>query len=183
MRDGIPLRVVVIGSVVAAVVMVVGTVAYFSWMRGRVLQDAPLVGRTVISRPRVVPSPPLPAFAPGEDYALDVGQAATLLVPGALADLAFDAPFARLRLSQPEGDRWLNADLIVQPYVAGGHLALKVLSGKVGDVSVSSVAGEWARGKIERVLAHQLASRNLPPLAEAKVEESGLHLRFAPKVQ
>jgi hypothetical protein len=202
MREGIPLRVVVIGSVIAAIAVVGGTLGYFAWLRAHMLQDAPLAlaPRSVV--PRFLDEACTAvdeARGKGKEAVLDAGTFEAILFPGrggALrGEVTLDPPFARLRISQAEGDRWLNAELIVAPYALPpgaaaplGGLGFRVLSGHVGDVSIGNVAGEWARGKIERRLAADLASNPraawvFAGVTDARVEARGLVLRFAPRVQ
>src|SRR5439155_25682762 len=136
MREGIPLRVVVIGSVVLALAVIGGSIAYFFWLRAHILQDRPM---NVVSIDHA-DDKELIALVDALRAARAGGGVVTLredefnwLLFGSgrfhfatgerikyRARISFAPPFVRLLFSEPEGERWLNADLIAQPYAADG---------------------------------------------------------------
>lgn len=204
MRDGLPLWLVAIGAVVLLAAAALGITLYWRALEASILSDA---------RIAVVEVGPDAAALEAASRAADAARAATPTAAAAevvldeaaanraifhewLADPERDARLTlepnvmRLRLAQRVRGRWLNAELLLAPYAGvdregspGSGLAFKILSGKVGEISISSVSGEWVRVKIERQLAHDLRQNPrtaalFDSLLDARVTPAGLVLRF-----
>ncbi len=193
MRDSISMRQAIIGAAAILAALAVGLAVYWRSLAAGVLADAPIevaeVAPDAAALEAAAGALAAARTARGEAV-LDEAAANRALFAEWLADperqvrLVLDPPFARLKLAQRAEGRWLNADLIVAPHAgAEGGLAFRVLSGRVGDVSISKTSGEWVRVRIERQLAADLA-RNprtaelFRGLAVVRVTAAGLALKY-----
>lgn len=189
------------GLLVAAAVLVVGAVAvygYYRWLVGSILEDAPLAFEA--------PAPPAgdrlhrledrlaAARAGGVAATLDQDELNALLFAevaasdGRAVRLDLLGPgTVRLRSTQRDtrSGRYLNADLtgtmgLLPPE---GKLGFVFREGRVGGVSLAGTAGQWARAKIERQLAHEIATnertgRALNGLADVRISSGRVEFRF-----
>ncbi len=151
---------------------------YYRHLASQLLEDRPLAIET---------GPPGDVRAARSGAELRIGEAdlGRLLFAGRMARVRLAEPYARIAFSQrDEGSgRWLNAELLVAFHAAPEGLGVRVLSGRVGGVSISGTEGEWVRTKIERQLSWEL-SRNERARAlfagarEIRVEADALVARF-----
>jgi hypothetical protein len=152
-------RTAVLVFLAAIAAAAIATVLYHRSLARALLEDRPLAIETV--RPG-----PVEAARRGAELRLSEEDLNRLLFSNLRARLALAEPYARLGLSQRDAEtgRWLNAELLVAIHLAPEGIAMRVLSGRVGKVSVSGADKEWVRGRIERQLAFEIA--RLPRIRE-----------------
>lgn len=193
---GVPLRFVVAGALALAVGTPLGAWLYHRHLQEGLYADAPAevaevgadAGSLAEATARVAA-----ARGAGEEVSLAEDELNRLLFHEVLVDpdrairVALEEPLLRVTFCQPAADgRFLAGELWVQPYPSDEGLGLHVRSGSVGRVSISSTEGEWARERIERQLAHDIASHPrteglFEGLAEVRVRAASVILRFAPR--
>jgi hypothetical protein len=190
----VPLAWALAGAALLAVGTVGGGYAYLRSLGRGIYQDAPIavdeVRRDEAALGAVVERVAA-AQRTGGEAALSELDWNRFLGDEVLADPArairfeLAPPFLRLRLAQrdPDGGRYLNAALLVQLYPASDGLGLAVRAGQVGEVSIDSTRGEWARTRIERQLAAELLGNPrvgplLDGLVDARVEGDAVRLRY-----
>jgi hypothetical protein len=168
--DGIPLGVVLLAAAGVLLVGAVGVAVYFRSLAQALLSDTPLALAPVLPDDRELAATTAKieaARAARGEVALGEEEANGVLFEelarapdGPVVWLGLAEPYVRIAFRERDAGsgKWLNAELLATPYAPeGGGLAFRVLSGKVGRVSIASTEGEWVRGKIERQLAAELA--------------------------